>query len=147
MKEITNNFTVVSQNLTSTSKNIDEMVGTINSGQGSLGKLVTDETLYNSMVDFMESARLVMDRINGDGTLGLLMSDSTLYYNLADTTKNLKVITDELASGKGTLGHLLTDEELYANLKETIQSANRAAQGLEEQTPISVMGTILGLVW
>ena len=75
------------------------------------------------------------------------MSDSTLYYNLADTTKNLKVITDELASGKGTLGHLLTDEELYTNLKEAIQSANRAAQGLEEQTPISVMGTILGLVW
>lgn len=147
MREITNNFTVVSQNLTSTSKNIDEMVGTINSGQGSLGKLVTDETLYNSMVDFMESAQLVMDRVNGDGTLGLLMSDSTLYYNLADTTKNLKVITDELASGKGTLGHLLTDEELYTNLNEAIQSANRAAQGLEEQTPISVMGTILGLVW
>ncbi|HVN72590.1 MAG TPA: MlaD family protein, partial [Desulfomonilia bacterium] len=49
MKDITENFTVVSHNLTYTSKNIDEMLSTINSGQGSLGKLVTDDSLYNSM--------------------------------------------------------------------------------------------------
>jgi phospholipid/cholesterol/gamma-HCH transport system substrate-binding protein len=147
MKVITDNFTVVSQNLTTTSGNIDEMVSAINSGQGSLGKLVTDETLYTSLVDFTESAQLLMDRMNGNGTLGLLMTDNTLYYDLAETTRNLKIITDGLASGKGTIGHLLTDEELYANLKETIQNANRAAQGIEEQTPITVMGTILGLVW
>jgi phospholipid/cholesterol/gamma-HCH transport system substrate-binding protein len=85
--------------------------------------------------------------MNEDSTLGLLMSDNTLYYDLLAVSDNLKFITDELASGRGTLGHLLTDDELYASLKETIQNANRAAKGIEEQTPITVMGTILGLIW
>ena len=88
-----------------------------------------------------------MDRMNGNGSLGMLMDDSSLYYNLAETAQNLKIITDEIASGKGSLGHLVKDDEVYLNLKETLQSANRAAQGIEEQTPITVMGTILGLIW
>jgi phospholipid/cholesterol/gamma-HCH transport system substrate-binding protein len=41
----------------------------------------------------------------------------------------------------------MKDDEVYMSLKETLHSANRAAQGIEEQTPITVMGTILGLVW
>jgi phospholipid/cholesterol/gamma-HCH transport system substrate-binding protein len=147
MKDLTENFSVVSHNLIGTSKNIDEMVGTISSGQGSLGKLVTDDSLYTSMVDFMDSAQQLMDRMNGNGTLGMLMNDNTLYYELAETTKNLKVITDDIASGRGTLGHLIKDDEVYMSLRETLHSANRAAQGIEEQTPITVMGTILGLVW
>jgi phospholipid/cholesterol/gamma-HCH transport system substrate-binding protein len=147
MKVLTENFSVVSHNLMGTSKNIDDMVSTISSGQGSLGKLVTDESLYNSTVEFMESAQLLMDRMNGNGTLGMLINDNTLYYDLAETTKNLKVITDDIASGRGTLGHLMKDDEVYMSLKETLHSANRAAQGVEEQTPITVMGTILGLVW
>jgi phospholipid/cholesterol/gamma-HCH transport system substrate-binding protein len=147
MRDITDDFTVVSQNLTTTSKNMDGIFASINSGQGTLGKLVTDDTLYNSITEVMVSIQSVTDSMNEDSTLGLLMSDNTLYYDLLAVSDNLKFITDELASGKGTLGHLLTDDELYASLKETLQNANRAAQGIEEQTPITIMGTILGLVW
>ena len=147
MRDITDDFTIVSQNLTTTSQNMDGIFATINSGQGTLGKLVTDDTLYNSIMDVMVSIQNVTGRMNEDSTLSLLMSDNTLYYDLLAVSDNLKFITDELASGRGTLGHLLTDDELYASLKETLQNANRAAQGIEEQTPITVMGTILGLIW
>jgi len=147
MRDITDDFTVVSQNLTTTSQNMDGIFASINSGQGTLGKLVTDDTLYNSIMEVMVSIHNVTGRMNEDSTLGLLMSDNTLYYDLLAVSDNLKFITDELASGRGTLGHLLTDDELYASLKETIQNANRAAKGIEEQTPITVMGTILGLIW
>jgi phospholipid/cholesterol/gamma-HCH transport system substrate-binding protein len=147
MRDITDDFTVVSQNLTTTSHNMDGIFAAINSGQGTLGKLVTDDTLYNSITEVMVSIQNVTDSMNEDSTLGLLMSDNTLYYDLLAVSDNLKFITDELASGRGTLGHLLTDDELYASLKETLQNANRAAQGIEEQTPITVMGTILGLIW
>ena len=147
MRDITDDFTVVSQNLTTTSQNMDGIFASINSGQGTLGKLVTDDTLYNSVMEVMVSIQNVTGRMNEDSTLGLLMSDNTLYYDLLAVSDNLKFITDELASGRGTLGHLLTDDELYASLKETLQNANRAAQGIEEQTPITVMGTILGLIW
>ncbi len=148
MRVITDDFTVISKNLTSTSVNIDDIASTVNSGQGSLGKLVRDDALYDSMVEFMESAETLMERMNGnDSTLGMLMNDSTLYENLSVTAGNLRFITDQMASGKGTLGRLMTDEELYTDMRETLQSANKAMQGIEEQTPISVFGTVLGVIW
>jgi phospholipid/cholesterol/gamma-HCH transport system substrate-binding protein len=126
---------------------MDEIFASINSGQGTLGKLVTDETLYDSMVEVMDSLHNVTSRMKEDSTLGLLLTDNTLYYDLLEISDNVKFITDEVASGKGTLGHLVSDDELYTSLKETLQNANRAVHGIEEQTPITVMGTILGLVW
>jgi len=147
MREITHDFTFVSQNLVTTSENVDQIASSINSGHGTLGKLVQDDQLYNSMVETMESLQNVTHNMKADSTLGLLMSDNTLYYDLVSISDNLKIITDEIASGRGTIGHLVKDDELYAKLKETIENANRAAQGIEEQTPITVMGTILGLVW
>ena len=147
MKDITSDFTVVSKNLTTSSQNIDQITYSINSGQGTLGKLVNDDELYTSMLDTVDSLQNITRNMKEDSTLGLLMSDNTLYYDLLSISDNLKIITNEIASGRGTLGHLVKDDELYAKLKETLDSANRAAQGIEEQTPITVMGTILGLVW
>ncbi len=147
MKEISHDFTFVSQNLITTSDNIDQIAASINSGHGTLGKLVRDDQLYNSMVETMESLQNVTHNMKADSTLGLLMSDNTLYYDLVSISDNLKIITDEIASGRGTMGRLVRDDEVYTKLKETLENANRAAQGIEEQTPITVMGTILGIVW
>ena len=44
-------------------------------------------------------------------------------------------------------GRLMTDEELYTDMRETLRSANKAMQGIEEQTPITVFGTVLGVIW
>lgn len=147
MKEITEQFVFISENLTTTSRNIDEITASISSGQGSLGKLVRDDALYDSMVAFMESAEVLMDSMNGDSTLGMLMTDSSLYDDLAQTAENLRNITDEMAAGRGTLGRLMTDEELYLTMRETLVSANKAMQGIDEQTPITVFGTVLGIIW
>lgn len=147
MREITQSFTYISENLTTTSRSIDEITSSISSGQGSLGKLVRDDALYDSMVAFLDSAEIVLDRLNGDGTLGMLMSDSSLYEDLAQSAQNLRAITDEMASGRGTLGRLMTDDEIYEAMRETLLSANKAMKGIEEQTPITVMGTVLGIIW
>lgn len=147
MRMITEEFTFISENLTTTSSNIDEITSTISSGQGSLGKLVKDDTLYDSMVTFMESADTLMAKMNGESTLGMLMTDSSLYDDLAQTAENLRFITEEMTSGRGTLGRLMTDDEIYLTMRETLVSANKAMQGIEEQTPITVFGTVLGIIW
>jgi phospholipid/cholesterol/gamma-HCH transport system substrate-binding protein len=148
MRVITEEFTLISGNLTTTSKNIDEITTSISSGQGSLGKLVKDDALYDSMVAFTESAETLIDRMNSqDSTLGLLMSDSSLYDDLSKTAENLRYISEEIASGRGTLGRLMTDDEFYLTMRETLQNANKAMQGIDEQTPITVFGTVLGIIW
>ena len=147
LTEITDNFTVVSQDLTSASHNLGQIMDRVNTGQGTIGRLINDETLYVTMVDFMENMQQFTSNLSEESTINLLLSDPTLYYDLLAIAENIKFITDELAAGRGTLGHILVDEELYQQLNETLRNANLAAQGLEEQVPITVMGTILGLIW
>ncbi|HDP26374.1 MAG TPA: MCE family protein [Deltaproteobacteria bacterium] len=145
--EITDNFATVSQNLSTTSDHIDQITNTISAGEGTLGKLVHDDTLYLSLVDFLDSAQAFTSRLNDDSTVSMLMTDPSLYENLLAVSENIRFISEEIASGRGTLGHILVDDDLYQEIKETIRSVNLAARGLEEQTPITIMGTILGLIW
>jgi len=147
LTDITDNASLIFQNLSITSQDLGEIVGTINSGEGTMGKLVYDEALYHTIVEMMNSLHGLTERMQGDSTIGLLLSDDTLYYNLLSVTEDIKYVTGEVAAGRGTLGHIITDDEIYLDLKETISNANLAAQGLEEQMPITVMGTILGLIW
>jgi phospholipid/cholesterol/gamma-HCH transport system substrate-binding protein len=64
-----------------------------------------------------------------------------------EISENFKTVSDNLASGKGTLGRILNDDELYTNLNEAVRNVNQAAQGLNEQVPITVMGTVMGFIW
>lgn len=136
-----------SGDLTSTSEGIGEIVSTINAGEGTIGKLVRDDELYLSLVSFVGVLQTLTAGMEEDGTISMLMSDPALYHNLVAVSENIKNITDNLARGEGALGRLLSDEELYANLQEAVRSVNLAAQGIEEQTPVTVLGTILGLIW
>ena len=117
-------------------------------GRGTVGKLMTDDKLYVDLVSTVGRVDKIATKIDsGNGTLGLLLSDDQLYRNLNELTQNLKDISGTVANGDGTIGKLLSDEEIYRLMKETLKSANSAAQGLDEQTPISVMGTVMGLVF
>ncbi len=147
LREITENFAVVSEGLLSSSEDFNEIISAVNAGRGTMGRLVYDDTLYVSMTQFMDNMSRFTSRLNEDSTMNMLLTDSTLYYDLVAITENLRFITEELSAGRGTLGHLLVDEELYQHLDEAIRNADLAAQGLEEQLPITVMGTVLGLIW
>ena len=93
---------------------------------------------------------LAHDLRAGHGTLGKLMAnDDTLYVQIQETLDNLAVasrnaqeITDGLRAGEGTLGKALVDASLYEQSLDTLRT-NRAAQSVEDQAPISILGTIV----
>lgn len=88
------------------------IVEKINAGDGTLGRLVTDDTLARNVTAV--SQRLA----DGEGTIGKLLADPAVADDVA-------VITHRLAQGEGTMGQLLTNEELYHRI-------NGASQSLEE---------------
>ncbi len=147
MRDVSVALVEISDNFTGTSRDLNDIVGTVKSGNGTIGKLVYDDSLYVSLQGSMESLQKLTSSIEEDGTLSLLLSDPTLYHNLVTVSENIKIISENLATGKGTLGRILSDDELYENLNEAVRNANLAAQGLNEQVPITVMGTILGFIW
>jgi phospholipid/cholesterol/gamma-HCH transport system substrate-binding protein len=128
-------------------------------GTGTLGLLLNDPALYqranSALADVRQSVqdlgKVADDLSQGRSTLGKLMTqDDGLYSQMRETVDNLTVavrnaqeITDDLRAGQGTLGKALADDTLYNESIDTLRTANRAAQSVEDQAPISLLGTIV----
>ncbi|HXR04166.1 MAG TPA: MlaD family protein [Verrucomicrobiae bacterium] len=131
--------------------NIDNITGQIAGGQGTVGKLIYEQTLYNSALDTVSnlqsavaSAQQVISGItNGQGTVGKLVTDDTLYTATTASMTNLNQILLKINQGQGTVGKLVNDQEFYRNAKLTLQKVDKAADGLEDTGPLSVIGTTL----
>jgi phospholipid/cholesterol/gamma-HCH transport system substrate-binding protein len=108
---------------TTASDGLDKISGLLTdlrAGRGTLGKLVTDETLYKEMEQFIASAGAVTKAINsGKGTLGQLVQDPSAYKALKTALENLQSTTERLNSGQGPLARLLNDQAMGASLGST----------------------------
>jgi phospholipid/cholesterol/gamma-HCH transport system substrate-binding protein len=126
--------------------NINALVGDVEQGKGTLGQLVKDETLYNDARDLVASLKTVSkDMEEGRGTLGKLAKDESLYLDAKETMANIRQLTDGVSKGEGTLGKLVKDDTLAAEATKTMKKVQRAAEGLEEQTPFTILGTIIAI--
>ena len=113
-----------------------------NQGEGTLGRIVNDESLYNNLDATVAETKLTMaklqntfDRINrGEGSAGKLLNDPALYNNLNQTVSQLEQISRDLRAGRGTAGKLISDDALYnetraavADLRVTASKLNNVA--------------------
>jgi phospholipid/cholesterol/gamma-HCH transport system substrate-binding protein len=57
---------------------------------------------------------------------------------------NLNEILLKINQGNGTIGKLVNDQEFYKNAKVSLQKLDKAADGLEDQGPLSVIGILAG---
>jgi phospholipid/cholesterol/gamma-HCH transport system substrate-binding protein len=101
------------------------IVDNLQSGKGSVGKLINDPELYDKAAATVnEVNKLATNLNNGRGSIGKLMTDDALYNRLDATVAKLDNIATSLDSGKGTAGKLLKDETLYNNLNSALVHAN-----------------------
>jgi phospholipid/cholesterol/gamma-HCH transport system substrate-binding protein len=104
---------------------MNAIVDSIQKGQGTAGKLITDPQLYNEATDTVAQLHTLTVNLNsGKGSVGKLMHDDELYDHLNDTAAKLDSIATHLSNGKGSAGKLLTDDQLYDNLNSTLKHAN-----------------------
>ena len=73
--------------------------------------------------------------------MGKLLHDEALYQETTASMTNLKEILQKINQGQGTIGKIVNDKELYNNAKLTLQKLDQATEGLEDQGPLSVLGT------
>jgi phospholipid/cholesterol/gamma-HCH transport system substrate-binding protein len=134
--------------LTATIANVKNISSQIAAGQGTIGKLIYDDSLYTSALttvsnlqDTAASARLVINNVSaGQGTLGKLVTDEALYNSTAASMTNLNQILQKVNQGQGTVGKLVNDQDFYKNAKLSLQKLDKAADGLEDTGPLSVLG-------
>ena len=144
--------------LTAILGNLQTVSSQIAEGKGTLGKLISDETLYVSAISTISNlqstaeeikmtlgrARTVVDDISaGRGTLGKLVKDEMLYTETTTAMTNLKEILEKINRGQGSVGQLVNDQSLLKNVKLSLQKLDRATESLEDTGPLSVVGTIV----
>ncbi len=105
------------------SEGIDELTGLlkdVRSGRGTVGKLMTDQQLYDELNRFVDSAGALTEGIKqGKGTLGKLITDQTTVTALNASLKNIEEMTKHLNAGGGSLGTLLKDDRFAKSLTAT----------------------------
>ena len=120
---------------------LSRMMKDVESGKGTLGKLVKDDTLYNETREALTGIRNMSKKIaDGQGTLGRLVNDEALYTEMLRTVASLNGIMKKVERGEGTLGKLLNDESLYFTAKDSLKKMGKAADQLQEQGPLSIIG-------
>jgi phospholipid/cholesterol/gamma-HCH transport system substrate-binding protein len=137
-----------SGNISGAISNIDNITGQIASGDGTVGKLIYKDELYDSALgtvtnlqEAVTEVRSVVSGItNGQGTIGKLVTDDTLFNATTASMTNLNQILLRINQGQGTIGKLVNDQEFYKNAKLTLQKVDKAADSLEDQGPLSVIG-------
>ena len=114
------------QNMDVLLKRLDRIIAFVESGQGSVGKLIYDPALYNRVNSTVaEFQNLVNDVTSGKGSIGKLIADDELYNKLNGSVDKINKMIDDLNAGQGSVGKLLKDETLYKNLNKTIANAKQ----------------------
>ncbi len=114
------------QNMDAVLKRLDRIVAFIESGQGSIGKVIYDPGLYDRLnATVNEFKGLVDDVKNGQGSLGPLFTSDEAYKKAIAVLDKLNLAIDDLQQGKGTAGKLLKDPTLYDNANKTISNVRQ----------------------
>jgi phospholipid/cholesterol/gamma-HCH transport system substrate-binding protein len=104
---------------------VNRILDTVQSGQGSAGKLISDPALYNKATATMDELHTLTVKLNGGkGSAGKLLNDDALYENLTSTLKHTNELLAGIEAGKGSAGKLLKDDGLYDNLNSTLKHTN-----------------------
>jgi phospholipid/cholesterol/gamma-HCH transport system substrate-binding protein len=144
--------------LTASIANLRAISTQISKGEGTMGRLIYDDSLYNSTLASVSNMNSVAGDIklavsdarnmleeakNGNGTIGKLVKDDALYRESVASMSSLHEILEKINKGNGSVGKIVNDDELLRNLKLSLQKIDKATEGLEDQGPLSVLGLVV----
>lgn len=141
--------------------NLAEAIQKMNTGKGTIGKLMNDTTLAYNLSEILENVRALSEHareISGsvNRTLakmdlenrieGSVLTDTALAGELRQTvhdlreaganaeaiTEDLREIVDQVNRGEGTAGRLLTDTAVSAALERSLLEIEEGARGFNE---------------
>lgn len=113
------------QNIDTLLKRTDRIIAYIESGQGSIGKLIYDQKLYDRLNATLSEVQTMVNQLSsGKGSIGKLINDDEFYNKASASVDKLNALIDEVNSGQGTIGKFLKDPSLYNNANETIAKTN-----------------------
>lgn len=109
------------QNMQALLARVDRIIAYIESGQGSIGKVIYDAALYNRLNSTVSDFQKLVNAVSqGQGSIGKLIVSDDLYNKANASLDKINLLIDDLNAGKGTAGKILKDPSLYDNANKII---------------------------
>ena len=105
---------------------VDTVATDVQSGKGSIGKALKDETLYNNLNQSMANLNTILaDAQAGKGSAGMLLKDPTFAKKLNDTLTQADDVITAINQGHGTIGKLVKDDTTSNNLNTLLTESTQ----------------------
>jgi phospholipid/cholesterol/gamma-HCH transport system substrate-binding protein len=157
-EDMMNTFQESNENVQEITNDLKALTGKLNKGQGTIGKLLNDETIYKditattaSLNKASERAQVLMaslskftSKLNDKGTLANdLVTDTVIFNSMKASITQLQHMADSASAmvndlkkassnPKSPVGVLLYDEETGAHLKESMKNLESSSAKLDE---------------
>jgi phospholipid/cholesterol/gamma-HCH transport system substrate-binding protein len=133
-------------NLEETSRSLNNVSRRLERGEGTLGKLLTDEAVYNELTKTLTDIGSAVEKIgSSEGTLAKLMQDDEIYNQLKDLVARINGILKKTEKGEGIAGKLFLDNRIYGDEKTKGDESSPGTPPEEDTSlPVSAMGGMLG---
>ncbi len=114
-------------------KDFSEIFAKVNQGEGSIGNLINDDKLYNSVVSITQTADKSLNTITArlDEISNIIISTSgTIKSILTDVDKTIvdvNHIISKIENGEGALGKLIGDKKMGDSIKTIITNLTKTS--------------------
>ena len=134
-------------NLEETSTSLKNLSKGIERGEGTLGKLLTDEKIYNQLTTTLADIGVVFEKLSSsEGTLIKLFQDEEIYESIKDTTARINAIIKKTEQGEGMAGKLLIGNRIYEAQTGEQEKTPNPSPDKSTYVPLTALGSMLGKV-
>lgn len=149
---------VVTNSIDSIILNLRDITASLAEKKGTVGKLISDTSLYQKLVatldrtndvmtEFSRNQKAIMDKLEttldntadltgridrGEGSLGKLIADDSMYDNLSNSSRRLDSILTVIEKGEGSAGALINDDRLYEEIRDLVTRMNNLVADIEK---------------
>ncbi len=120
--EITDKALASVQRFEQSATSFEGIVDDIRAGEGTLGKLIYDPELYNSMVATAQETERLMANLGDDAEALVMLA--------AQATEGVESILGKLDEGSGTFAQFLNDSELYESVQASADTLQQIIVGV-----------------
>ena len=125
----TNDFVA---NLQVLSDDIKRMAERVDRGEGTLGKFLTDTSIYdNADATVSEFHALVRDARTGPGTIGKFINDDTVYNRFTEIEDHMDSLVMKIEQGQGTAAKLINDPSMYNRADDILAKVQTIADRID----------------
>ncbi|MBS1493923.1 MAG: MCE family protein [Bacteroidetes bacterium] len=138
VEDIIKDLKSTTENVNQLTKSLSNIVDSVSNGQGTIGQLINNESLFNSVDSTFRSFASSTQKVDVIlAKVSQTVDQVTANFNnlskgVNDITDNIAMVTQKINSSQSLVGTLLTDTVFANNLKDIVKNSNAATARLED---------------